>query len=165
MWYLAESVISAWVIDILLSQSNLWLSQSDIWLSQCYLSQWYLTKMLISDWASVIRVNDIWLRCWYLTESEWDITDPLVETCCPVCSLSPDFLFNPSWFFVFNFFLQIRVINAFRMGIDARYDSSSISSMHSYHSLQNQKLRKPATTASSPLVKSAEEGGASETVF
>uniref|UniRef100_A0A8W8LZZ6 Calcium-transporting ATPase n=1 Tax=Magallana gigas TaxID=29159 RepID=A0A8W8LZZ6_MAGGI len=60
---------------------------------------------------------------------------------------------------------QIRVINAFRMGIDARYDSSSISSMHSYHSLQNQKLRKPATTASSPLVKSAEEGGASETVF
>lgn len=60
---------------------------------------------------------------------------------------------------------QIRVINAFRMGIDARFDSSSISSMHSYHSLQNQKLRKPATTASSPLVTSAEEGGASETVF
>lgn len=60
---------------------------------------------------------------------------------------------------------QIRVINAFRMGIDARYDSSSISSMHSYHSLQNQKHRKPVATAASPLATSGEEGGASETQF
>ncbi|XP_062608894.1 plasma membrane calcium-transporting ATPase 2-like isoform X4 [Saccostrea cucullata] len=57
---------------------------------------------------------------------------------------------------------QIRVINAFRMGVDARYDTSSITSMHSYHSLQNQKHRKPVTTASSPL---AVEGGTSESQF
>ncbi|XP_061187596.1 plasma membrane calcium-transporting ATPase 2-like isoform X4 [Saccostrea echinata] len=60
---------------------------------------------------------------------------------------------------------QIRVINAFRMGVDARFDSSSITSMHSYHSLQNQKLRKPVTTASSPLATSGDEGGAAETPF
>ncbi|XP_056000325.1 plasma membrane calcium-transporting ATPase 2-like isoform X5 [Ostrea edulis] len=61
---------------------------------------------------------------------------------------------------------QIRVINAFRMGIDARYDSSSISSMHSYHSLQNQKHRKPVAASTSPRVMgTTDEGQASETVF
>lgn len=61
-------------------------------------------------------------------------------------------LLSPLWFtcccIVFVF--QIRVVNAFRMGLDRRYDSSSLSSVRSYHSLQNAKAHKqPAPT--SPL--------------
>nr|ABL63470.1 plasma membrane calcium ATPase [Pinctada fucata] len=47
---------------------------------------------------------------------------------------------------------QIRVINAFRMGIDARYDSHSLSSIHSYHNLQTH--RKPHTSTSPRVVTS-----------
>ncbi|XP_070193153.1 plasma membrane calcium-transporting ATPase 2-like isoform X2 [Littorina saxatilis] len=35
---------------------------------------------------------------------------------------------------------QIRVVNAFRMSLDARYDNRSMSSVHSYHSLQNARM-------------------------
>jgi hypothetical protein len=58
-------------------------------------------------------------------------------------------------------FLQIRVVNAFRMGLDARYDSNSMSSIHSYHSLQNTKNRK-SKPISSPSV---EDGATAETQF
>ena len=40
------------------------------------------------------------------------------------------YLFSPISF-------QIRVINAFRMSVDTRYDNRSMSSMQSYHSVQN----------------------------
>ena len=56
---------------------------------------------------------------------------------------------------------QIRVVNAFRMGLDARYDSNSMSSIHSYHSLQNTKNRK-SKPISSPSV---EDGATAETQF
>ncbi|GFN93442.1 calcium-transporting ATPase [Plakobranchus ocellatus] len=34
---------------------------------------------------------------------------------------------------------QIRVINAFRMTLDTRYDNRSMSSLQSYHSVQNMR--------------------------
>lgn len=47
---------------------------------------------------------------------------------------------------------QIRVVNAFRQGLDTRYDSHSMSSMQSYHSLKGGQLQKyNKTTAASPL--------------
>jgi len=46
---------------------------------------------------------------------------------------------------------QIRVVNAFRMGIDRRYDSSSLSSVRSYHSLQSAKSHKQPHPPTSPL--------------
>lgn len=45
---------------------------------------------------------------------------------------------------------QIRVVQAFRMGLDARYDSHSMSSIHSYHSLQNLRMNKKAAASSNP---------------
>lgn len=37
---------------------------------------------------------------------------------------------------------QIRVVNAFRMGLDTRYDSHSLTSVRSIHSLQSAKFQK-----------------------
>lgn len=57
---------------------------------------------------------------------------------------------------VFDFLFQIRVVNAFRMGLDARYDSRSMSSIHSFHSLQTKGNRKPVSHPSSPDVDGAQ---------
>lgn len=43
--------------------------------------------------------------------------------------------------FLFSHF-QIRVVNAFRMGLDAdSFDKRSLSSLHSQHSLQNLRMQ------------------------
>ena len=49
--------------------------------------------------------------------------------------------------FFFPICFQIRVVNAFRMSLDARYDNRSMSSVHSIHSLQNARMvsKKPPT--------------------
>ena len=46
--------------------------------------------------------------------------------------------------------LQIRVVNAFRMGIDGAdsFDKRSLSSLHSQHSLQNMRLQALKKSAS-----------------
>lgn len=71
------------------------------------------------------------------------------------------FLYTLSHVFLCFLYLQIRVVNAFRMGLDARFDSNSMSSVHSYHSLQNPKIRK-SKPMSSPSV---DEGATAETQF
>ncbi|WAR25425.1 hypothetical protein MAR_011129 [Mya arenaria] len=49
-----------------------------------------------------------------------------------------------------NIDTTIRVVNAFRMGLDMRYDSHSLTSQRSHHSLQSSgKTHKPHPT--SPL--------------
>ncbi|XP_064604968.1 plasma membrane calcium-transporting ATPase 2-like isoform X2 [Liolophura sinensis] len=55
---------------------------------------------------------------------------------------------------------QIRVVQAFRMGLDARYDSHSMSSIHSYQSLQNIRMNKKAAASSypPPTVESSSPG-------
>ncbi|XP_076469324.1 plasma membrane calcium-transporting ATPase 2-like isoform X2 [Babylonia areolata] len=63
---------------------------------------------------------------------------------------------------------QIRVVNAFRMSLDARYDSRSMSSVHSYHSLQNARIgpkKTPQPYAFDTSVDSPEAERQSETQF
>lgn len=73
--------------------------------------------------------------------------------------MSPAFLSNHYYYYVFMFLLseecsvillvllcffplQIRVVNAFRMGLEAdSFDKRSLSSLHSQHSLQNLRLQ------------------------
>lgn len=59
--------------------------------------------------------------------------------------------FYDFFMFVVMFVFQIRVVNAFRMGLDRRYDSSSLSSVRSYHSLQSAKTHKQQHPPTSPL--------------
>ena len=52
-----------------------------------------------------------------------------------------------------SIYFQIRVVNAFRMGLDTRYDSHSLTSVRSYHSLQSGKMAKqnpPISPLASP---------------
>ena len=45
--------------------------------------------------------------------------------------------------------MQIRVVNAIRMGVDAdSFDKRSLSSLHSQHSLQNMRLQAMKKSAS-----------------
>lgn len=64
----------------------------------------------------------------------------LFSLCACIClNTLPLFCFG----FVFGFFpvFQIRVVNAFRMALDARYDGHSLSSNYSSQSLENLRMR------------------------
>ena len=68
-----------------------------------------------------------------------------------VCAVG---LISLSVFLVF----QIRVVNAFRMGLEAdSFDKRSLSSLHSQHSLQNirlQALKKSSSHSDQPISRS-----------